>query len=135
MGADLLAKFSVAGTDGRPPHFSWFRGGKPVPHVTGDTYSLGAEDVGMEVAVRVTVSAPTGREASREATSAIVGVGEVIKAHLTEWTVRLGERTFPVAIPSLGDKEGHVFFNAEKLKVRGSSRKKDGPSPSPWPKP
>ena len=31
MGSDLVAKFSLAGTVGRPPQFTWFRGGKPMP--------------------------------------------------------------------------------------------------------
>ena len=29
-----------------------------------------------------------------------------------------------MVIASLGDKEGHLFFNAEKLKVQDKSRKK-----------
>lgn len=95
-----------------------------MPHVTGDSYPLGAEDVGMEVTVRVTVQGPAGQVASRDATSSTVGVPEVVKTHLTEWSVRQGERAFAVLMPSIGDKEGHVFFNAEKLKVQDKSRKK-----------
>lgn len=123
MGGDLVAKTSLAGPINGPPHFRWSRGGKPMPHITGDSYPLGAEDVGVEVAVRVTVQGHDGREASRDATSCLVGVAEVVKTHLTDWSVR-GERAFPVVIASLGDKEGHLFFNAEKLKVQDKSRKK-----------
>ena len=94
-----------------------------MPHVTGDSYPLGPEDVGMQVTVRVTVQGPGGRVASRDATSSPVGVEEVVKTHLAEWSQRQGECAFAVVMPTLGDKEGHVFFK-EKFKVQDKSRKK-----------
>ena len=48
----------------------------------------------------------------------------MVKTHLTESSVRQGERAFAVVMPSIGDKEGHVFFNAEKLKVQDKSSKR-----------
>ena len=43
-------------------------------HITGDTYPLGAEDVGLQVSVRVTLQGPSGREAKSDATSSMVRV-------------------------------------------------------------
>ena len=43
-------------------------------HITGDTYPLGPEDVGLAVSVRVTLQGPSGREAKSDATSSMVRV-------------------------------------------------------------
>ena len=43
-------------------------------HITGDTYLLGPEDVGLQVSVRVTLQGPSGREAKSDATSSMVRV-------------------------------------------------------------
>jgi len=43
-------------------------------HITGDTYPLGPEDVGLQVSVRVTLQGPSGREAKSDATSSMVRV-------------------------------------------------------------
>jgi len=125
MGGTLIAQPALGGAaDAAATRFEWFRGGVPVPHAAGPQYTLGAEDVGKEVAVRVTaVGADGSVGGQKSAQSARATLSAEVHRKLAEW-VQSGEKRFGEGIAEEGsDKERVLLFARDKLKLQDKAKK------------
>lgn len=123
MGGTLIAQAALGGAaDAAATQFAWFRGGVHVRHATGPQYTVGAEDVGKEVAVRVTAVGADGSAGGQKAAqSARATLGAEVHRKLAEW-VQAGEKRFGDGIFE-GDKERVLLFARDKLKLQDRSKK------------
>jgi len=126
VGSRLTAEVDFIGCDASTSQFSWHRGGSEsmLVHTGSRSYTPSAEDLGMDIFVRVAPITANGAagQAQQASPSSPIALPADVQQMVSGWVDISGQKRFE-CVESHSEKERHVLFGRDKLKIRDKTQK------------